>query len=125
VYSDIVNDHVSRPRNVGPLEGATHEGTAGVPGDGPYMILWLEVADRRILRAAYKTYGCIAAIACGSITATLLAGLPMERALLLEAEDVIRVLGGLPEGKEHCAVLCVQALRRAVQDGEEALSVER
>ena len=29
----------------------------------------------------------------------------------LEAEDLIRILGGLPLGKEHCAQLAITALR--------------
>jgi nitrogen fixation NifU-like protein len=116
-WSDTVQDHVSNRRNVGPLETATHLGVAGTPGDGPYMQLWFEVRDGRILRAAYQTYGCIAAIACGSITATLLTGLPVERALLLTAHDIDRVLGGLPEGKEHCPKLAIDALHRAFAGG--------
>ena len=31
----------ANPRNVGPLEGATHRGTGGAPGGGPYRFLWL------------------------------------------------------------------------------------
>jgi len=119
MYSDIVHEHVSRPRNVGPLESATHQGTAGTPGDGPYMILWFEVADGTIRRAAYKTYGCPAAIASGSVTAVLLTGLPVEKALLLNEQDILRVLGGLPEGKEHCAALSVAAMRAALTPTKE------
>jgi len=86
-----------------------------VPGDGPYMLLWFEVSEGRIVRAAYKTYGCVAAIASGSITAALLTGLPVERALLLTAEDLLRVMGGLPEGKEHCTQLSVTAVANALK----------
>ena len=90
-----------------------------MPGDGPYMLLWFEVSEGRIVRAAYKTYGCVAAIASGSITATLLTGLPVERALLLTAEDLLRVMGGLPEGKEHCASLTTKAVHNALAKREE------
>ena len=34
---------------------------------------------------------------------------------LLEAEDLMQVLGGLPLGKEHCAYLAVNALRDALK----------
>jgi nitrogen fixation protein NifU and related proteins len=119
IWSDTVQDHVSNRRHVGPLEGATHQGVAGVPGDGPYMILWFEVRQGRILRAAYHTYGCVAAIASGSITATLLTGTPVEKALLLTAQDINRVLGGLPEGKEHCPQLAITAMRNALAEKEE------
>lgn len=86
-------------------------GVAGVPGDGPHMILWFVVEEGCIRQAAYATYGCPAAVASGSITATLLTGRTIQQALLLTAEDIIRVLQGLPAGKEDCAqraATCVQ-----------------
>ena len=116
MFSALAADHITVPRNVGPLEGATHRGVAGVPGDGPHMILWFEVADGCIQRAVYATYGCPAAVASGSITATLLTGRTVKQALLLTAEDIIRVLQGLPEGKEDCAQLAATALRNAFRE---------
>jgi NifU-like protein involved in Fe-S cluster formation len=114
MYTPLVQDHFANPRNVGPLEGATHRGAAGSPGDGPYVILWLQVEEGTIRRAAYQTYPCPAAIACGSITAEVLAGRTVEQARQLEASDVIALLRGLPEGKEDRASLAVEALRRAI-----------
>jgi nitrogen fixation NifU-like protein len=117
MFSAIVQDHVANPRNVGPLETATHEGVAGVVGDGPYMVLWFEVEDGQIRRAAYKTYGCPSAVACGSITAQALTGRTVEQALRLTAQDILRLLGGLPEGREHCAVLAQEAVAKAFPKG--------
>jgi len=118
MFSAIVNDHVYNPRNVGPLETATHEGVAGVPGDGPYMVLQFEVGAGKIVRAAYQTYGCPGAIACGSMTAQVLTGRTIEQALRLEEKDLVLLLGGLPEGKEHCPQLAIQALRKALTRSE-------
>ncbi|MCW3052735.1 MAG: iscU [Chthonomonadales bacterium] len=116
MFSALAVDHIAVPRNVGPLEEATHKGVAGVPGDGPHMILWFEVADGCIQRAAYATYGCPAAVASGSITATLLTGRTIEQARLLTADMVIRVLQGLPEGKEDCAQLAATAVQNAFRE---------
>ena len=113
MFSALATEHIAVPRNVGPLEGATHQGVVGVPGDGPHMILWFLVEDGQIVKATYATYGCPAAVASGSITATLLTGRTVEQALLLTAEDIIRVLQGLPEGKEECAQLSARAVRNA------------
>jgi nitrogen fixation NifU-like protein len=116
MFSALAADHIAVPRNVGPLEEATHRGVAGVPGDGPHMILWFQVENGCIQKAAYATYGCPAAIASGSITATLLTGRTVEQALRLTAEDIIRVLQGLPEGKQDCAQLAATALQNAFQE---------
>ncbi len=118
MYSDLAQEHIANPRNPGPLETATHTGVAGTPGEGPYMTLWFEVRAGVIKRAAFQTYGCASAVAAGSITTVLLTGRTIEQALRLTAEDIDRVLGGLPEGKEHCPRLAEEAVRTAFQRGE-------
>lgn len=115
MYSELAQAHISNPHNPGPLGSATHNGVAGVPGEGPYMILWFEVRADVILRAAFRTFGCAAATAAGSITTVLLTGRTVEQALRLTAWDIDLVLGGLPEGKEHCPRLAVEAVRNAFE----------
>ena len=118
MFSAIVLEHFNSPRHVGPLETATHHGVAGIPGDGPYMLLWFEVADRRIRTAAYQTYGCPAAVACGSIAAQVLTGRTVDQALSLTARDIDLLLQGLPDGKAHCPLLAIKAIRNAFHDEE-------
>lgn len=113
VFTAIVQDHVHRPRNAGALPEATHHGVAGTPGEGPYMLLWFEVAEETIVRASYATYGCPSAIASGSVTAEILQGRTIAQALLLDANDIQALLGGLPEGKGHCAQLVVDSVKDA------------
>ena len=117
MYSALAQEHISNPRNLGPLESATHVGTAGTPGEGPFMTLWFQVEDQVIRRAAFQTYGCAAATAAGSITTVLLVGRTIEQALRLTARDIDLVLGGLPEGKHHCAQLAAEAVQRAFKEG--------
>lgn len=70
-----------------------------------------------------RTQECFAAIGAASITAQILTGRTIEqvhtdlRPGLLTAHDIITLLGGLPEGKEHCAVLAEQAVKRAFESG--------
>ena len=115
MYSVVASEHFHAPRRVGPLEGATHTGTAGTPGGGPYVVLWFVVSGERIDRAAYRTFGCPAAIASASMVAELVEGRLVEAALMLTESELIQALGGLPEGKEHCPKLAVQALVAALQ----------
>jgi len=114
MYSETVLEHFHNPRNCGPLPGATHEGTAGVPGEGPYMTLWFRVEDGRVTQAAYQTWGCPAAVACGSLVAELAPRVSIAALRSLTAADVMRLLRGLPEGKEHCAELAVEAIKRVL-----------
>lgn len=111
MLSPLAADHVQRPRNVGPLEGATHEGCCGEPGDGPFVKFWLHVEDDTIMKAAYQTHGCPSSIASASVLAQLAVGRPSLWAQDITANDLLTILGGLPEGKEKCASMAVQALR--------------
>lgn len=116
MYSDIVHEHFHQPRRVGPLTGATHRGTAGVVGEGPYLVLWLRMdQNNKVAAAAYQTFGCPAAIASGSILAELIEGKNPAEALLVSEESIVESLGGLPEGKDHCPRLAIQALKTALK----------
>lgn len=70
--------------------------------------------DGRILKATFTTHPCQTVIACADLAATLVTGLWVDQALLLDAQDIIRMLGGLPEGREHCPQLVTEALHKAL-----------
>jgi nitrogen fixation NifU-like protein len=115
VLSALAAEHVRNAGNCGPLEGATSVGRYGSEGGGPYMTLWIDVQSGRIARAAYKSNGCPAAMACGSMTCEIVRGRTVEEALRLERDDLIVILGGLPEGKGECAAHAIFALQDALK----------
>jgi bacterioferritin-associated ferredoxin len=43
-------------------------------------------------------------------------GMTLEEARKLKPQDIMERLGGLPERKFHCSVLCDKALRDAIND---------
>jgi nitrogen fixation NifU-like protein len=114
VLSPIAAYHAANPQYAGPLTDATHFGSGGVPGEGPYISLWLRVHDLEIVAVGFECNGCPSSLATGSVLTTLLNGRTVEKAKLIEAKDIILVLQGLPEGKEHYAELAVQAIHQAL-----------
>src|SRR5579862_2570762 len=116
MFSQIARDHLSRPRNRGPLASFTHEGGAGSKGDGPFVHLWLDVLDGRIKAASYDTHGCPSSIAAAGVLTTLITGRTPEQALSLNDHELLLVLGGLPEGKEQFATMAITALHRALEE---------
>jgi nitrogen fixation protein NifU and related proteins len=116
VLSQTALDHVANPRNAGPLPGATHQGVAGDPGGGPYVLLWFRVEGEVIREASYETYGCPASVACASLTAEILKGRTVAQALSMTPRDLTLLVGGLPEGREHCPALVVQAVKNAFSE---------
>ena len=51
VFTAAVADHVQNPRNCGEMADATHYGQCGIPGEGPYVQIWLKIEAGRILKA--------------------------------------------------------------------------
>ena len=82
-----------------------------MPGEGPYVRLWLTIQDGIIKKVGYECNGCPSSIAASSMVAQLATGRSMQQLSLLEPSDLLLILGGLPEGKEHYAELAVQALK--------------
>ena len=115
MYSETAADHFHNPRHVGVLEEAHANGQQGTPGHGPYMVLYLRILGDRIEQARFQTYGCPAAIACGSWVSDWVVGKQVGEAALLQIDQVTAGLGGLPLGKEHCPPLAVGALKSAIE----------
>lgn len=114
MFSAIAIDHVQSPRNRGPLQGATHVGTGGSPGEGPYARLWLIVEDGRIVDASYKTPGCPSSTACASVLCQLISGRDVQLCRMLTNADLLAVVGGLPEGKDYWIDHVMAALNDAL-----------
>jgi len=114
-FNDTVMDHFMHPRNVGEIEDADGVGEAGSPVCGDMMTLYLKISDDRIVDARFKTFGCGAAIASGSMATEMLKGKTLEEASRMTNRDVLDALGGLPPAKEHCSVLAEDAIRAAIE----------
>lgn len=114
MLSPILQEHSFKPRNMGIPTDAVVIGVAGVPGEGPFLRLSLQLEGGAIADARFETYGCPIAIGCGSWLTGWVKGKTRAQAGVIEAGDLELVLGGLPLGKEHCAQLAVQALKQAL-----------
>ncbi len=114
-----IEDAVSHPKNLGEMVGADAVGTAGSPGCGDMLRMWVKFKEdpegRKIIdRATFQTFGCETAIAVASVATELVAGKTVEEALLMSSNDLSAPLGALPPMKIHCAQLVESALRSAL-----------
>jgi NifU-like protein involved in Fe-S cluster formation len=114
-YGPTVLDHYRNPRNVGDIPGTPAMAQVGDPAHGDVLRLTLRIEGERIVEARFRSFGCTAAIAAGSIATVMVAGQRVDEAERLTNGDVARALGGLPEAKMHCSVLAEQAIREAVR----------
>ena len=113
-YSATVLDHFNNPRNVG--ENTDADGIARVenPVTGATLELYLDISGDQIRKAVFKSLGCTATIAAGSILTELVDGLRVEDAGAITKSDIETALGGLPPTRKHAASLAEDTIRAAV-----------
>jgi nitrogen fixation protein NifU and related proteins len=116
MYTDLVMDHFSNPRNVGEIEDADGVGQIGNPVCGDVMRISIDVEDDRIEDIKFKTFGCGAAVATSSMVTELVMGRTLSEAAEISNKAVAEALGGLPPNKMHCSNLAADALHLAIQD---------
>jgi len=124
-YTDVVKEHFFNPQNF--IKGEVDEsqfnaiGKVGSPACGDELRVWLRVdpETEKIQEFKWKTFGCGSAIASTSITSVMVTengGMTLDEAREIKPQDIMERLGGLPERKFHCSVLCDKALRDAIND---------
>jgi len=116
MYSDLVMEHFTNPRNVGEIPDADGVGTEGNPVCGDVMKIYIKVKDGRIEDVKFKTFGCGAAIATSSMVTEMVKGKTLEEAMEISNKAVAEALGGLPPVKMHCSNLAADALHKAIED---------
>ena len=115
MYTDLVMDHFSNPRNVGEIPDADGVGTEGNPVCGDIMKIFIKVKDNRIEDVKFKTFGCGAAAKSCFVT-EMVKGKTLEEAMVISNKMVAKALGGLPPNKMHCSNLAADALHKAIED---------
>jgi len=116
MYSDIVMEHFSNPRNTGVIEDADGVGEVGNPVCGDMMTFYIKVKDDTLVDVKFQTFGCVAAIAVSSIVSDMAKGKTLEEAKKITKKVVAEALGGLPPNKMHCSNLGAEALALAIQN---------
>ena len=116
MYNDTVLEHFKNPRNVGEIESADGVGIYMSDFCGDITKFWIRVGDGRITDVKYRTQGCAASIACGSMLTELAKNRTVDEVLEIKKDDIVSALNGLPEQKVHCSVLADDALKDAIRD---------
>ena len=116
LYSEVVMDHFTHPRNVGFIENADGVGQVGNAKCGDIMKIYLKIENDIIVDVKFETFGCGSAIASSSMATEMIKGKPLSEALKLTNKAVAEALSGLPAHKLHCSVLAEEAIKGALKD---------
>ncbi len=108
--------HISNPRNMGDMFG--FNGSGEVTGDecGDMMTVYIKVDAGRIVDIRFKTFGCWAAVAAGSMITESVKGLSLEAISMLEPSQFRSDLDDKYEEKRHCLDLVIDTIHSAVND---------
>jgi nitrogen fixation NifU-like protein len=138
LYQEILLDHNRRPRNYGPLVGATCVERGVNPLCGDELTLWLRMDGNIITEARFEGSGCAISRASASMMTGAVKGKTRAEAeALVErfrglvtghggAEELAEAMGGLrvfagvarlPQ-RVKCAVLAWHTLHSALAEGE-------
>jgi len=109
-----------KPKFAKKIADANGTGQVGNMKCGDVMKLDINVDDKtkKIKDIGFQTFGCTAAIASSDVVCELAKGKTVEEAKKLTKDDVIKVLGGMPQIKVHCSLLGIEALEKAIKDYE-------
>lgn len=118
IYSPKVIENYLEPHNL--KEIPQPDGMAVVTGPcGDTMYLALKINKDRIADIGFLTDGCGPTISCGSVLTKLVTGRTLAEAAAITREDLLKILGGLPESHVHCAKLAVDTLHQALKSCED------
>ncbi len=143
LYQEVVLDHGKRPRNFGPLEGATHRAEGLNPLCGDHFTVYAKVDGGVVREARFEGSGCAISKASASVMTGVVKGKTAEEIerifdrfhrLVTEGprpgdeEDLgkLAVFGGVHEypTRVKCASLAWHALRAALAGTAEPVSTE-
>jgi nitrogen fixation NifU-like protein len=116
MYSAQVLDHFQHPRNAGEVANPDSSVQLENPACGDVLKLTLRVADGRIAEIRFLAQGCVPTMACASLLTELLKGRTITEARQLRREELVKVIGGLPEASVHASHLAMDALHAAIKN---------
>jgi nitrogen fixation protein NifU and related proteins len=120
MYTEKVMEHFKKPHNMGEIKNSDAVGEVGNPQCGDVMRVTMKInPETRIIEdIKFKTFGCVSAIACSSVTTDILKGKTIDEAKKLTKQDIVNELGELPAIKLHCSVLSNEAVKKAIDEYE-------
>ncbi len=122
MYNEKVLELFKNPKNVGAMPDANAVGKVGNEACGDIMQIFLKINDDGVIEdATFKTFGCAAAIVSSSVACDIIKGKTIEEALKIENQEIIDILGGLPNHKIHCSVLAKEAIEDAIENYRKAM----
>lgn len=120
-FRAAVLEHFRHPRNRGPVDGATVSIDGANPLCGDRIRVQLRVAEGRIAAVGFTADACALCIAAASVLTEHVRGMSTTDVAAVDGAWINNALGGEPpRGRERCALLPLDTLRRAIAQSLDA-----
>lgn len=120
MLNEKILEHFRNPHNAGNLANPSAVAEVTNPVCGDTMRLSIRVQEGRVAEARFKTQGCVASIATGSVLTDLLADRSLGEVREITARRISDELGELPPATMHAAELAMDALTAVLEKIAEA-----
>jgi nitrogen fixation NifU-like protein len=96
------------------MESPDAVGKASLNDRPPYLVIYVRVSEEVVTEASFQTFGCGYSIASCSALTEMMKGRTVTECLSVSADELIKALDGMPEHKQFCAQLAIDAMRDAI-----------
>ncbi len=125
MYNEKITQILLNPSNVGIIKGANAVGKANSDVCSDIVRFYLMIENGVVTEAKFKTFGGSALIAVASVTTELVIGKTVDEVLNFDTNEILHILGALPNKKGYCLGLVSQALQNAIEDYYKRLEKEQ
>jgi len=101
-----------KQENLPDAESGVFVGHGGTPGEGPYISIWLTLAQGTVLDVKCRCNGCPSALQVTERCALVMRGRSIAAIRQLDCTDIELIAGKLPDGREYYYGLA----RRAIEN---------
>jgi len=84
------------------------------------MVIYLKIESNIIKDAKFQAIGCIGTFTAGSALIEITKGKSLEEVENITEKDVIKHLGFMPQQENHCALLAITTLQKALEEYEKS-----
>ncbi len=118
-YSDKTLDLIADAANGGIPDGANAFCSVGKEKRGTVQMQLFARIDpetETFEEVGFRSHGCLAAIGCACVLATMLRGMTFDQALAITTDQIDEALGGVPKTRLYSLVYGVEAVRALIGD---------
>ena len=116
MYSEKIMEEFYNVENFDVIKAASGVGKVTSEIGNEIVKIYIKVEDEKVVEAKFQTFGGVVAIAATSVANRLIVGKSLNELKKFNANQIINVLGEVPENKKYILPLVASAVIDAVEN---------